>query len=224
MRRMIPYSVDITGNFVYSPQLIEARKQVQEELLNVAQLLEIENKEIQHIVDTCKQIGLKCVTDGDYRSNGYTDFFHHLQNISKHETEPNDTSEENDKSVICGKIDFDNHFLSTPPVTEHFTYLTGIIGGDMYAKALLPSPMTLLAELIRPENRLNTGRYYPDIEVLSHDIAQTYQKVIREFYNMGCRFLQFSDYTWNLTGGCDIQQISEANNTDLASLSTVLAR
>ena len=94
----------------------------------------------------------------------------------------------------------------------------------MYAKALLPSPMTLLAELIRPENRLNTGRYYPDIEVLSHDIAQTYQKVIREFYNMGCRFLQFSDYTWNLTGGCDIQQISEANNTDLASLSTVLAR
>ena len=33
MRRMIPYSVDITGNFVYSPQLIEARKQVQEELL-----------------------------------------------------------------------------------------------------------------------------------------------------------------------------------------------
>ena len=219
MRRMIPYSVDITGNFVYSPQLIEARKQVQEGLLNAAQLLEIENKEIQHIVDTCKQIGLKCVTDGDYRSNGYTDFFHHLQNISKHETEPNDTSEENDKSVICGKIDFDNHFLST-----HFTYLTGIIGGDMYAKALLPSPMTLLAELIRPENRLNTGRYYPDIEVLSHDIAQTYQKVIREFYNMGCRFLQFSDYTWNLTGGCDIQQISEANNTDLASLSTVLAR
>lgn len=71
---MIPYSVDITGNFVYSPQLIEARKQVQEGLLNAAQLLEIENKEIQHIVDTCKQIGLKCVTDGDYRSNGYTDF------------------------------------------------------------------------------------------------------------------------------------------------------
>ena len=110
MRRMIPYSVDITGNFDYSPQLIEARKQVQEGLLKAAQLLEIENKEIQHIVDTCKQIGLKCVTDGDYRSNGYTDFFHHLQNISKHETEPNDTSEENDKSVICGKIDFDNHF------------------------------------------------------------------------------------------------------------------
>ena len=49
---MIPYSVDITGNFVYSPQLIEARKQVQEGLLNAAQLLEIENKEIQHIVDT----------------------------------------------------------------------------------------------------------------------------------------------------------------------------
>ena len=64
MRRMIPYSVDITGNFVYSPQLIEARKQVQEELLNVAQLLEIENKEIQHIVDTCKQIGLNALPMG----------------------------------------------------------------------------------------------------------------------------------------------------------------
>ena len=63
MRRMIPYSVDITGNFVYSPQLIEARKQVQEGLLNAAQLLEIENKEIQHIVDTCKQIGIIDQTD-----------------------------------------------------------------------------------------------------------------------------------------------------------------
>ena len=176
---------------------------------------EIEDKEIYRIVEKCKEIGLKCVTDGDYKSTNYTDFFHHLENISKLETPQ---PEEPNESVVSGKIDFDNSFLSTPPVTQRFTYLTGNIGGDMYDKALIPSPTTLLAELLRPENRYNTGRYYPDIELLVHDIAQTYQKVINEFYDMGCRFLQLTDYAWNLTGDSNIEQVAQAAHLDLHSL------
>ncbi len=215
MANKIPFSVDITGSFVYSEPLAEARKRYQEGELISAKLHEIEDKEIYRIVEKCKEIGLKCVTDGDYKSTNYTDFFHHLENISKLETPQ---PEEPNESVVSGKIDFDNSFLSTPPVTQRFTYLTGIIGGDMYAKALLPSPTTLLAELLRPENRYNTGRYYPDIELLVHDIAQTYQKVINEFYDMGCRFLQLTDYAWNLTGDSNIEQVAQAAHLDLHSL------
>ena len=228
MARKIPFSVDITGSFVYSEALVEARKLFQNGVWSAVKLKEIEDKEIFKIVEKCKEIGLKCVTDGDYKSTNYIDFFHHLQNISKQEnaTTPQEEEEpeENNESVVSGKIDFDSHFLSTPPVTERFTYLTGIIGGDMYAKALLPSPTTLLAELIRPENRYNTGRFYPDMDILIRDIAQTYQKVIAEFYDMGCRFLQLSDYAWNLIGDCDIRQISEAVNIDMLSLAGISAR
>ncbi len=231
MARTIPFSVDITGNFVYSEALVGARKLFQDGVWSAVKLQEIEDKEIFRIVEKCKEIGLKCVTDGDYSSSSYIDFFHHLENISKQESEVEEVEieepeefAENNESVVSGKIDFDNHFLSTPPVTKHFTYLTGIIGGDMYAKALLPSPTTLLAELIRPENRYNTGRFYPDMDMLVHDIAQTYQKIITEFYNMGCRFLQFSDYTWSLTGEIDIQKISEAVHIDMLTLAATSAQ
>ena len=231
MARTIPFSVDITGNFVYSEALVGARKLFQDGVWSAVKLQEIEDKEIFRIVEKCKEIGLKCVTDGDYSSSSYIDFFHHLENISKQESEVEEVEieepeefAENNESVVSGKIDFDNHFLSTPPVTKHFTYLTGIIGGDMYAKALLPSPTTLLAELIRPENRYNTGRFYPDMDMLVHAIAQTYQKIITEFYNMGCRFLQFSDYTWSLTGESDIQKISEAVHIDMLTLAATSAQ
>ena len=231
MARTIPFSVDITGNFVYSEALVGARKLFQDGVWSAVKLQEIEDKEIFRIVEKCKEIGLKCVTDGDYSSSSYIDFFHHLENISKQESEVEEVEieepeefAENNESVVSGKIDFDNHFLSTPPVTKHFTYLTGIIGGDMYAKALLPSPTTLLAELIRPENRYNTGRFYPDMDMLVHDIAQTYQKIITEFYNMGCRFLQFSDYTWSLTGEIDIHKISEAVHIDMLTLAATSAQ
>ena len=231
MARTIPFSVDITGNFVYSEALTGARKLFQDGVWSAVKLQEIEDKEIFRIVEKCKEIGLKCVTDGDYSSSSYIDFFHHLENISKQEAEVENVEteeakerDENSESVVSGKIDFDNHFLSTPPVTQHFTYLTGIIGGDMYAKALLPSPTTLLVELIRPENRHNTNRFYPDMDMLVHDIARTYRKVLSEFYNMGCRFLQFSDYTWSLTGDSDIQKISEAVNIDMPTLAATAAR
>ena len=134
MARKIPFSVDITGSFVYSEALVEARKLFQDGVWSAVKLKEIEDKEIFKIVEKCKEIGLKCVTDGDYKSTNYIDFFHHLQNISKQEnaTTPQEEEEpeENNESVVSGKIDFDSHFLSTPPVTERFTYLTGIIGGD----------------------------------------------------------------------------------------------
>ncbi len=220
-RKTIPFSVDITGNFVYSQQLREARKLFQEGTLSAADLLDIENKEIQRIVDNCKTIGLKCVTDGHYRTNGYIDFFNYLQNASVKEFEVGDSIEE--KPVVSGKIYFDNYYMSTTPMTEHFTYLTGIIGGGMYAKALLPSPATLYLELIRPENRSNTGRYYPDKELLMSDLTHAYRQVIAEFYDMGCRFIQFTDYTWNLTGDSDVQKIAEAYGIDLVTLASSMA-
>lgn len=221
MARKIPFSVDITGSFVYSEPLVEARKLYHDGVWSSAKLHEIEDKEIYRIVEKCKEIGLKCVTDGDYKSTNYLDFFHHLENITKQEpAQPEEVKE----SVISGKIGFDNAYPSTPKVTQRFTYLTGIIGGDMYAKVLLPSPATLLAELLRPENRYNTGRYYPDMDLLVHDIAQTYQTVISEFYDMGCRFLQLSDYAWNLAGNSDLEQVAQAAHIDLLSLVATSAK
>lgn len=134
MARKIPFSVDITGSFVYSEPLVEARKLYHDGVWSSAKLHEIEDKEIYRIVEKCKEIGLKCVTDGDYKSTNYLDFFHHLENITKQEpAQPEEVKE----SVISGKIGFDNAYPSTPKVTQRFTYLTGIIGGDMYAKVLL---------------------------------------------------------------------------------------
>ena len=54
MANKIPFSVDITGSFVYSEPLAEARKRYQEGELISAKLHEIEDKEIYRIVEKCK--------------------------------------------------------------------------------------------------------------------------------------------------------------------------
>lgn len=171
------------------PQALkEAREQVRNEQMSLATLRAMEDAEIRNLVDRLKEIGLKVVTDGRFRSESWPlDFMCGLEGIRMCPTK---------KTIIelTGRVSLHHH-----PVLDDFMFLTGVTGGDLIAKQVLPAPSRLLTELLKEENREPLDAIYPDQELLLEDIATTYRKLILELYASGCRYVQFDDTTHAVT-------------------------
>ena len=77
---------------------------------------------------------------------------------------------------------------------EHFTFLKEAVDkygdGSQVAKFNIPSPNILIG-------RIQGDEYYNgNKEQFYHDTAAAYQKVIKAFYDAGCRYLQLDDTSW----------------------------
>lgn len=183
-----PFKVDVAGTFLLPAALREAREQYRNEQISLLTLRAVEDAEIRNLVDRLKAEGLKVVTDGRFRSDAWPlDFMCGLVGIRFRDDRK--TSVE-----LTGRIDVHHH-----PVLDDFVFLTGVTGGDVIAKQVLPAPSRLLAELMKDANRTELDSVYPDREILLVDLAQTYQKLIMELYRSGCRYLQLDDATRTVT-------------------------
>lgn len=183
-----PFKVDVAGTFLLPAALREAREQYRNEQISLLTLRAVEDAEIRNLVDRLKAEGLKVITDGRFRSDAWPlDFMCGLDGIRFRDDRK--TSVE-----LTGRIDVHHH-----PVLDDFVFLTGVTGGDVIAKQVLPAPSRLLAELMKDANRTELDSVYPDREILLVDLAQTYQKLIMELYRSGCRYLQLDDATRTVT-------------------------
>lgn len=62
-----PYKYDIVGSFLRDKEIKQAREDFSLGKINQSQLEEIENKSIENLVNEEKAVGLKAVTDGEFR-------------------------------------------------------------------------------------------------------------------------------------------------------------
>lgn len=183
-----PFKVDVAGAFLLPPSLKDAREQVRNGQMNLVTLRGIEDAEIRNLVDGLKAVGLKVVTDGRFRSDLWPlDFMCGLEGIRVCPTRKTTIE-------LIGRVSLHHH-----PILNDFMFLTGVTGGDIIAKQVLPAPSRLLTELLKEENSEQLDQIYPDLEVLLEDIATTYQKLIMELYESGCRYIQFDDTTHTVT-------------------------
>ena len=133
-----PFKVDVAGTFLLPSALREAREQYRNEQISLLTLRAVEDAEIRNLVDRLKAEGLKVVTDGRFRSDAWPlDFMCGLDGIRFRDDRK--TSVE-----LTGRIDVHHH-----PVLDDFVFLTGVTGGDVIAKQVLPAPSRLLAELMK---------------------------------------------------------------------------
>lgn len=183
-----PFKVDIAGTFIVPRALREAREQYRNGQISLVDLHDIEDSEIRNLVDRLKENGLKVVTDGGFRyENWPLDFMCGLDGIRFR-------NDKNNSIELVTRLDVHRH-----PVFDHFMYLTGVTGGDVIAKQVIPAPSLLLAELMKEENREAVNQIYPELEVLLVDIAVVYQRLILVLYKSGCRYLQLDDSSRGVT-------------------------
>lgn len=174
-----PFRFDIVGSFLRPREIKDARAKFQNGGITKAELKRVEDEQIGKLVEKEKGVGLKAVTDGEFRrSYWHLDFFWGLEGVEHvrmehgyffhgEETRP-------DSARLSGKIRFSGH-----PFLEHYEFMRKTAGDGVIARQAIPSPAQLYTELFRGENAKAVHAYYPDIDELAGDICEAYHKAIR---------------------------------------------
>jgi 5-methyltetrahydropteroyltriglutamate--homocysteine methyltransferase len=186
-----PFRADQVGSILRSAPLKVAREKHEKNQITAAELTAIEDTEIKKIVARQESIGLTGITDGEYRRSWW--HFDFLENLTGVEGYLGDSGiqfqgvQTRPKKVrVVGKIGFaDSH-----PHIEHFKRLKGQVGAGKVAKVTIPSPSMLH---YRGGRAAVPTAVYPDMDAYFHDLGMAYNKAIKSFYDVGCRYLQLDD-------------------------------
>ena len=115
-----------------------------------------------------------------------------------------------DDTFLVGKIKAKAH-----PFVEYFKFLKQFEDENTVAKYTIPAPAQTFQQMIVPANYETTRKFYPTNEELIQDIGLAYQDVIKQFYEAGCRNLQFDDCTWGAIVGDAAKQRYASLGIDL---------
>lgn len=193
-----PFRADVVGSYLRPQYLHNARQQFEQGEINSAQLKAVEDKAISELVEHQKALGLKVITDGEFRrALWHLDFMWGLHGVERYIRDTGyqfvGLETRADSAYLTGKISGENH-----PFIEHFKFLKSLADDSVLPRLTIPAPAQFLAELQRSNNAATTVRMYPDEQELLADIAKAYQQVIQEVYAAGCRNLQLDDCTWGM--------------------------
>jgi 5-methyltetrahydropteroyltriglutamate--homocysteine methyltransferase len=188
-RHLPPYRADHVGSLLRTDRIKQARLKKANGEITAEQLREVENEEITRIVEKQKEIGLKAVTDGEFRRAWWHfDFLENLVGVEGYDTETgiqfHQKQTKSHSIKVVDKLDFNGH-----PMLEDFKFLNSSASGHT-AKMTIPSP-----SMLHFRGTIEKSAY-EDQDEFFHDLAQTYKKAIQAFYDAGCRYLQLDDTSW----------------------------
>ena len=215
-----PFRLDHVGSFLRPERLKEARAKFNAGEITAEELERVENEEIIALIEKEKELGLKSVTDGEFRrAFWHLDFLENLDGVELVEVD-HFSVQFKDKDVkpktlrIVGKVDFsENH-----PFVKHFKFLKEH-AGETPVKLTIPSPSMLhLITQVREKNYVPIERY-KDNEVLFYDdVVAAYRKALQCFYDLGCRNIQLDDTSWGEFCALDKREAYEARGFDLEQI------
>jgi methionine synthase II (cobalamin-independent) len=197
-RKTAPFRFDNVGSFLRPLRLKEARDAFAKNTISEEELKSVEDEAIEELIEKQKEIGLKAITDGEFRRSWWhLDFMWGLEGVEKVEVDEGyqfaDVETRAESARLTGKLGGSGH-----PFIEHFKFVNRFADDEIIARQTIPAPAQFLAELQRPDNKEATDEFYPNEEELLEDIAAAYRTFIKELYEAGCRNLQLDDCTWGM--------------------------
>lgn len=200
-RLQTPFRYDFVGSFLRPQVLKDAKASFQDGKISKEEFNQIVNEEITKVVAKQKELGFHVITDGEFRRTfWHLDFMWGLEGVAHESTgngvKFNDELAVLDDTYLVGKIKAKAH-----PFVEYFKFLKQFEDENTVAKYTIPAPAQTFQQMIVPANFENTRKFYATNEELIQDIGKAYQDVIKQFYDAGCRNLQFDDCTWGAIVG-----------------------
>ena len=186
-----PYRADHVGSILRSEAIHAARAKREKGEIDAGELKAVEDREVEKIVRKQEEVGLKVVTDGEYRRSWWhMDFFWGLDGVEKqilpHGIKFHGVETRPEGYKITGKVGFSNH-----PMLDHFRYLKSV--AKVTPKMCIPAPPVMHFRL--PKDGLPKN-IYGNIDNFFADLGDAYAKAVKGFYDAGCRYLQFDDVVW----------------------------
>ncbi|ROQ28596.1 5-methyltetrahydropteroyltriglutamate--homocysteine S-methyltransferase [Gallaecimonas pentaromativorans] len=197
----LPSRADHVGSFLRPPYLIEARDRYLKGEINAQQLREVEDKAISDVVQLQKDVGLKAITDGEFRRTYFhVDFLRQLGGVFTDEPRTHkraDGSEELTPPLI--KVIEKVRHVKDIQLAD-FQYLNSLTGEPGLApKVTIPSPTMLH---FRGGRGGIDATAYPELDPdFYDDVAKAYGEELQSLYDAGCRYVQMDDT--NLAYLCD---------------------
>jgi len=181
----------MVGSLLRTGPLREARARRQRGEITAEELRAVEDEEIRALIRKEEEVGLRAVTDGEFRRAWWHfDFLAGLDGVELVEVEQGiqfaGVQTKAEAPHVTGKLGFSGH-----PMLEHFRFLKE--NTDRVAKMTIPSPSMLH---YRGGRKLIDREAYPEMDDFYHDLSEAYRGAVGAFADAGCRYLQLDDVSF----------------------------
>jgi 5-methyltetrahydropteroyltriglutamate--homocysteine methyltransferase len=219
-----PYRADHVGSFLRPKRLLEARARRDRGEIAADALREIEDAAIADVVRRQEEVGLRGITDGEFRRTFFhVDFLEQLDGVEVVEGSFTATFRRDDGT----EVGFKPPTMRVVAPVRHsraiqgrdFAFLAG--AASKTPKVCIPSPSMLH---FRGGRDAISAEAYPDLEAFYADLAAAYREEILDLAGRGCRYLQMDDT--NLAYLCDdkIREATRARGDDPDQLPRLYCR
>lgn len=202
-----PFRADHVGSFLRPKALLDARAAFREGKIAAAELRAVEDDAIRDVVKFQEGLGLRGITDGEYRRTYFhTDFLLQLDGVEEaggtqvkfHQHGGRELDYAPPVMKVTGKIEHAQDIQRAD-----FEFLASCTTGT--PKVTIPSPTML--HFRGGRDAIDTAAY-PDLEQFYADLSAAYRAEIASLAETGCRYLQLDDT--NLAYLCDATQRDNA--------------
>ena len=216
-RDTAPFRADHVGSFLRPKFLLDAREQRAKGEITAAQLRAVEDKAITEIVKFQEDVGLRSVTDGEFRRTYFhIDFLEQFGGVKT------------DIPVMIEKPDGTQELA--PPVMRvidkvrhikdiqraDFEYLKSQVSAGRTPKVTIPSPTMLH---FRGGRAGISKQHYPELDPEFYDdVAKAYGEELQSLADAGCTYVQLDDT--NMAYLCDdkMREAARARGDDPSAL------
>jgi len=186
-----PFRADHVGSLLRTAPIKEARARREKGAISAEALTAVEDAEIRKVIEKQEACGLKLATDGEFRRAWWHfDFLCGLDGIEMKQIAQGiqfaGVQTKAERPDVVGRIGFSGH-----PMIEHFKFLKA--NTRVEPKMTIPSPTLMHFRFGRASI---DKTLYPELDRFFDDLGATYAKVVKAFYDAGCRYLQFDDTIW----------------------------
>ncbi len=192
-----PFRADHVGSLLRPAALKEARAKRERGEIGGDELRRIEDREIENVIRRQEAIGLKSVTDGEFRRAFWNyDFLGRLDGVEAYLGERKIKFQGPQPKPMMLRVTGKLGFYRPHPMLEHFKFVAA--HAKATPKMTIPSPSSLHFRYGRdavPQS------IYPAMDDFYRDLGESYRKAVRAFADAGCRYLQLDEV--NFTYLCD---------------------
>jgi methionine synthase II (cobalamin-independent) len=189
-----PFRADHVGSLLRPKALLASRAEHEKGWITAETLRSCEDDCIKKAVEMQAELGLKGVTDGEFRRGSWhMDFLYRIGGVEKTDRvlhiefkNPAGTIEFSPAAHrVAGKLTLGETIFGAD-----FAYLKSVAPAGTTPKLTIPSPSMLH---YRGGRAAIDQTAYPEMDAFWHDLAQVYRTEIAGLSELGCTYLQLDD-------------------------------
>ncbi|HEY3909838.1 MAG TPA: 5-methyltetrahydropteroyltriglutamate--homocysteine S-methyltransferase [Stellaceae bacterium] len=189
-----PFRAEHVGSLLRPAELLKARAEHQARRISADELRRVEDASIRDAVGMQRSVGLRGVTDGEFRRGSWhMDFLHRIGGVARLDQRLRLQFRNESGTVeaalgafrIGGKLT-----LGETIFAGDFAFLRSVAAEGTPAKLTIPSPSMLH---YRGGRAAIDAAVYPDMDEFWDDLAQVYAQQIAGLHRLGCTYLQLDD-------------------------------